>query len=80
MDKFDCLFRAHRYEQSTYEEKDLEEFQGLQSKTYSPQGKAWLGCLIERQAHLSKRKQRVPVIFLVGMFYQPPSFHMLIYL
>ena len=68
MDKFECLIQAHEYEQRTYGEKDLDEFQGLSSKISSPEGMAWLGLLQqERSAHLSKRKRRFPVIFVLGM-------------
>ncbi|KAM0794840.1 hypothetical protein BDR22DRAFT_814463, partial [Usnea florida] len=64
MDKFECLIQAHEYEQRTYGEKDLDEFQGLSSKISSPEGIAWLDLLQqERSAHLSKRKRRLPVIF-----------------
>ena len=68
MDKFECLIQAHEYEQRTYGEKDLEEFQGLSSKISSPEGNAWLDLLqLERNAHLSKRKRRLPIIFVLGM-------------
>ena len=68
MDKFECLIQAHEYEQRTYGEKDLDEFQGLSSKIGSPEGMAWLDLLQqERNAHLSKRKRRLPVIFVLGM-------------
>ena len=70
MDKLECLIQAHEYEQRTYGEKDLEEFQGLSSKISSPEGNAWLDLLQqERSAHLSKRKRRLPVIFVIGMTY-----------
>ena len=32
MDKFECMVQAYEYEQRTFGEKDLEEFQGLSSK------------------------------------------------
>ena len=68
MDKFECLIQAHEYEQRIYGEKDLEEFQGLSTKIQSPEGKAWLELLkYERSAHLSKRKQLFPIIFVFGM-------------
>ncbi|KAF2259147.1 P-loop containing nucleoside triphosphate hydrolase protein [Lojkania enalia] len=67
MDKLECMVQAHEYEQKTYGEKDLEEFQGLSSKIRSPDGMAWLDLLRqERSAHLSKRKRRLPVIFITG--------------
>ena len=67
MDKFECLIQAHEYEQRTYGEKDLDEFQGLSSKISSPEGIAWLELLQqERSAHLSKRQRRIPVIFVLG--------------
>ncbi|KAF2834181.1 P-loop containing nucleoside triphosphate hydrolase protein [Patellaria atrata CBS 101060] len=67
MDKLECLIQAHEYEQKTYGEKNLEEFQGLSSKIKSPEGIAWLNLLgQERSAHLSKRKRRLPVIFITG--------------
>ena len=72
MDKFECLIQAHEYEQKTYGEKDLEEFQGLTSKISSPEGKAWLELLQqERSDHLSKRKRLLPVIFVTGMLVCP---------
>ena len=72
MDKFECLIQAHEYEQRTYGEKDLDEFQGLSSKIGSPEGMAWLDLLQqERSAHLSKRKRRLPVIFVLGMACSP---------
>jgi putative hydrolases of HD superfamily len=68
MDKFECMVQAYEYEQRTYGEKDLEEFRGLSSNISSPEGKAWLDLLQqERQAHFSKRKRRIPVIFVIGM-------------
>jgi len=67
MDKFECMVQAYEYEQRTFGEKDLEEFQGLSSKIRSPEGKAWLALLQqERQAHFSKRRRRVPIIFFIG--------------
>ncbi|KAL9118279.1 MAG: hypothetical protein Q9187_005177 [Circinaria calcarea] len=69
MDKFECMVQAHEYEQRTYGEKDLEEFQGLSSKITSSKGKEWLALLQEeRDAHFSKRKSRTPVIFVIGAF------------
>lgn len=70
MDKFECMVQAHEYEQRTFGEKDLEEFQGLSSKISSPEGKEWLELLQqERQAHFSKRKRRLPVIFFIGTLF-----------
>ncbi|KAL8698048.1 MAG: hypothetical protein Q9201_006784 [Fulgogasparrea decipioides] len=67
LDKLECLIQAHEYEQRTYGEKDLDEFQGLSSKIRSTQGKEWLDLLQqERSAHLSKRKRQLPVIFVTG--------------
>lgn len=37
MDKLECLIQAHEYEQKTFGEKDLEEFQGLSQKLSSPE-------------------------------------------
>ena len=70
MDKFECLLQAHEYEQATFGEKDLEEFQGLSSKLNSSEGKRWMKLLQqEREAHFAKRSQRTPVIFVTGMSY-----------
>ncbi|KAK3173428.1 hypothetical protein OEA41_006757 [Lepraria neglecta] len=67
MDKLECMIQAHEYEQRTHGRKDLEEFQGLSSKVTSAEGVSWLGLLQqERQSHLSKRRQRIPVIFVIG--------------
>ena len=69
MDKFECLIQAHEYEQRTYGEKDLGEFQGLTSKITSEEGKAWLSLLQqERKAHLTNRQRRLPIIFVFGMY------------
>ena len=71
MDKFECMVQAHEYEQRTYWEEDLEEFQGLSSKIRSPEGKEWLALLQqERQAHFSRRRRRTPVIFVIGISHQ----------
>lgn len=68
MDKFECLIQAHEYEQMTFGEKDLEEFQGLSSKISSFEGKRWMKLLQqEREAHFAKRSQRTHVIFVIGM-------------
>jgi hypothetical protein len=72
MDKFECLVQAFEYEQRTHGEKNLEEFQGLSSKIESDEGKAWLKLLQqEREAHFSRRKQRTPVIFVIGILFYP---------
>ncbi|KAJ5625164.1 P-loop containing nucleoside triphosphate hydrolase protein [Penicillium lagena] len=39
MDKFECLLQAHEYEQRTYGEKNLDEFQGQVAKVHSQEGK-----------------------------------------
>jgi putative hydrolases of HD superfamily len=68
MDKFECLVQAHEYERKTYGEKDLEEFQGLSSKIYSPEGLSWLQSLQqERQAYFAKRQRRIAIIFMIGI-------------
>jgi putative hydrolases of HD superfamily len=68
VDKFECLLQAYEYEQRTYGEKDLGEFQNLSEKISSPELTIWLKLLQkERAAYLSKRKHRLPVIFLLGM-------------
>lgn len=70
MDKFECLIQAHEYEQRTYGEENLEEFQGQVSHIHSKEAKEMLEVLEqERQAHLEKRRQRTPVIFVIGIFY-----------
>jgi putative hydrolase of HD superfamily len=67
-DKADCLIKAYDYELQTHGEKGLEEFQSLTSKITSQEGKAWLRLLQEeRKAHFSRLKQRVPVIFVIGI-------------
>lgn len=71
MDKFEFMLQAHEHEQRTFGEKDLEEFQGLSSKISSPEGEAWLELLQqERQAHFSKRKRRIPVLFFLGISFE----------
>ncbi len=71
MDKFECMVQALEYEQSTYGEENLEEFQGLSSKIGSPKGKEWLALLQqERRAHLLRRRRRTPVIFVIGISHQ----------
>ncbi|KAK3291068.1 uncharacterized protein B0H64DRAFT_331254 [Chaetomium fimeti] len=68
MDKFECLVQAYEYEQQTYGEKDLDEFQGLASKIHSPEGREWLKLLqTEREAHFRKRDRRLPVVFAPGL-------------
>lgn len=69
VDKFECMLQAFEYEQMTYGEKNLEEFQGLASKIKSPETKEWLELLRqERRAHLIKRNERIRVIFVIGEF------------
>ena len=68
MDKFDCLVQAHEYEQRTYGMKDLTEFQGQSGKIHSSRAKEWVAQLQqERDAHLNKRQQRLPIIFVTGV-------------
>lgn len=68
MDKFECLLQAHEYEQRTYGEKNLDEFQGQVAKIHSQEGKRWMKVYQrERNAHLARRKHRVPIIFLAGL-------------
>ena len=70
VDKLECIIQAHEYEQRTHGEKDFEEFQGYSSKIKSSMGKEWLELLRqERQAHFSKRRNRSPVIFVIGTFF-----------
>lgn len=70
MDKFECMIQAHEYEQSTYGEENLEEFQGQTKYIKSQEGKELLGLLQqERLDHFQKRKQRTPVIFIIGISY-----------
>lgn len=70
MDKFECIIQAHEYEQSTYGEVDLEEFQGQTKYIKSQEGKEMLKLLQqERLDHFQKRKQRTPVIFIIGISY-----------
>ncbi|KAF2679533.1 HD domain-containing protein 2-like protein, partial [Lentithecium fluviatile CBS 122367] len=45
MDKFECMLQASEYEQDTFGEKNLEEFQGLSTKIHSHEGKEWLSIL-----------------------------------
>ncbi|KAJ6004674.1 hypothetical protein N7540_013043 [Penicillium herquei] len=67
MDKLECLIQAHEYEQRTFGQKDLGEFQGLMAKIHSPEASRWAGFLTqERQNHLKRREQRCPVIFVLG--------------
>ena len=68
MDKFDCLVQAHEYEQRTYGMEDLTEFQGQSGKIDFPTAKEWVAQLQqERDAHLAKRQQRLPIIFVTGV-------------
>jgi putative hydrolase of HD superfamily len=68
MDKLECLMQALRYERQTFGEKDLKEFQGLSTKISSPLGIAWMDLLNqEREAHFTKRRERTPVIFVIGV-------------
>lgn len=68
MDKFECLIQAHEYEQKTFGEKDLEEFQRLSLKLNSSEGIAWSNLLQdERKAHLLKRERRIPLIIFIGI-------------
>lgn len=69
MDKFECLLQAYEYEQWTYGEKNLEEFQGQVAKIHSWEGKRWVEVYQrERNAHLARRKHRIPITFLTGLF------------
>lgn len=71
VDKFECMIQAHDYEQQTYGEKDLDEFQGSwnASKVVSVQGRADLKLLsLEREAHFANRKQELPLIFIIGIW------------
>ena len=71
VDKLECMIQAHEYEQKSYGKKDLEEFQGLAAKIESAECRSWLELLQqERLAHFSKRRQRIPVIFVLGNSYQ----------
>lgn len=71
-DKFECMIQAHEYEQSTYGEENLEEFQGQAKYIKSKEGKELLELLQqERQAYFQKRNQRTPVIFIIGRSYCP---------
>lgn len=70
VDKFECMIQAHDYEQQTYGEKDLEEFQGPYNaaKIFSPKAKDDLRLLtLERKAHFANRAQTLPLVFLIGM-------------
>lgn len=70
VDKFECMIQAHEYEQQTYGEKDLDEFQGPYNaaKVLSVKGKEDLRLLtLERQAHFANRDQKLPLIFLISM-------------
>jgi putative hydrolase of HD superfamily len=68
MDKLECLMQAHRYEQQTFGEEDLEEFQGLSTKISSPLGMTWMELLNqERDAHFAKLRTQTPVIFVLGV-------------
>ena len=68
MDKFECMIQAHEYEQSTYGEQKLDEFQGQTKYIQSKEGKEMLKLLQqERQAHFQKRRERTSVIFVIGI-------------
>ncbi|KAK0106682.1 HD domain-containing protein 2 [Cadophora gregata f. sp. sojae] len=69
VDKFECMIQATDYEQQTFGEKDLDEFQGPYNaaKVLSPTGKEDLRLLtLERQAHFANRKAELPLVFLIG--------------
>ncbi|KAJ6019512.1 hypothetical protein N7522_001579 [Penicillium canescens] len=67
MDKFECLVQAHEYEQRTFGEKDLNEFQGLSAKIHSDEAREWAKFLSrEREDHLAKREKPLPIIFITG--------------
>ena len=67
-DKFECMIQAHEYEQKSFGEKDLEEFQGQVKYIKSEEGKEVLQLLQEeRQDHFQKRRERTPVIFIFGI-------------
>lgn len=78
MDKFDCLIQAHKYEQSTYGEKDFAEFQGLLAKIHSSEARKWAEILQqEREAHFMRCQQQLPIIFVTGMFCQSMRYFLL---
>ncbi|PVH72573.1 hypothetical protein DL98DRAFT_539105 [Cadophora sp. DSE1049] len=63
------MIQAHDYEQQTFGEKDLDEFQGPYNtaKVLSAAGKEDLRLLtLERQAHFANRREKLPLVFLVG--------------
>lgn len=68
VDKFECMIQAFEYERKTFGEKDLDEFQGQLSRITSGD---MLECArlleCERQSHFSRRRQRIPLVFLAGM-------------
>ncbi|KAL5331170.1 hypothetical protein ACEPPN_000699 [Leptodophora sp. 'Broadleaf-Isolate-01'] len=69
VDKFECMIQATDYEQQTFGEKDLDEFQGPYNaaKVLSPKGKEDLRLLtLEREAHFANRKAELPLVFLIG--------------
>lgn len=67
MDKLECLIQAQEYEQSTFGEKDLEEFQGLKAKIQSPEALQWLHLLDKERSTCSlKRQRKLSIIFLYG--------------
>lgn len=67
MDKFECLVQAHEYEQRTFGEKNLKEFQGLSAKIHSEEARQWAKFLSrEREDHLAKREKRLRIIFIPG--------------
>ncbi|KAH8592663.1 HD domain-containing protein [Bisporella sp. PMI_857] len=70
VDKFECMIQAHDYEQQTYGEKDLEEFQGPYNaaEIISPRAKDDLRLLtLERKAHFANRAQTLPLVFLIAV-------------
>ncbi|KAK1656973.1 hypothetical protein BDP55DRAFT_687326 [Colletotrichum godetiae] len=68
MDKLECLIQAKEYEEQTFgAEKGLEEFQSLRKQLQAPEAKHWDALVQrEREAHFSKRKQQLPLIFVMG--------------
>lgn len=67
MDKLECLTQAFEYEQRTFGEKNLEEFQGLNAKIYSEEASKWAKSLSQqRQIHRTRRERQLPIIFIMG--------------
>lgn len=70
MDKFECMIQAFEYEQRTYGEQNLEEFQGQEKHIKSEDGKELLELLQqERTNHFRSESTKLPLSPLSIVFF-----------